>query len=50
MTKPKGKRTNRPFKCWGCEGNHAFINCSHWGYEMRNVHSIHQASTVDDVA
>ena len=49
MDIPQVYMGNMQFKRRGCQGNHIFIYCTHRGYQMRVLHNIHEASTMEDV-
>jgi hypothetical protein len=36
-------------QCWGCKGDHRFIDCPHRGEKGRVVHNVQQAETVEDI-
>ena len=38
-----------PMECWGCKGNHRYRDCPHRKDKARNVHTIQQAETVEDM-
>jgi hypothetical protein len=38
-----------PIQCWGCKGDHRFIDCPHRGEKGRVVHNVQQAKIVEDM-
>jgi hypothetical protein len=38
-----------PIQCWGCQGNHKYIDCPHKNGKMRVVHNVQQDETVEDM-
>jgi hypothetical protein len=30
----------KPMECWGCEGNHRYIDCPHRNDKVRTVHNV----------
>jgi hypothetical protein len=38
-----------PMECWGCKGNHRYIDCPHINDKVRAVHNVQQAETVEDM-
>jgi hypothetical protein len=50
MIEIRGQRPGKPpIQCWGCKGDHMFIDCRHRGEKVRNVHNVQQAKTVEDM-
>jgi hypothetical protein len=46
----RGQRPRHPpIQCWGCKGDHMFINCPHRGEKVRIVHNVQQAETMEDM-
>jgi hypothetical protein len=46
MVEYLGKRGIQPIKCWGCKGDHRYIDCHHRVDIMRNVHNIQEDTIV----
>jgi hypothetical protein len=38
-----------PIECWGCNGNHRYIDCPHKNNKVRVFHSVQHAETVEDM-
>jgi hypothetical protein len=38
-----------PMECWGCKGNHRYIDYPHRKDKARTVHTVQQAETVEDM-
>jgi hypothetical protein len=38
-----------PIQCWGCQGNHKYIDCPHKNGKVRDVDNVQQAKTVEDM-
>jgi hypothetical protein len=36
-------------ECWGCKGNHRYIDCPHISDKVRVVHNVQQTKTVEDM-
>jgi hypothetical protein len=49
MEESLGKRERQPIKCWGCKGDHRYIDFPHRVDRMRIVHNIQEATIVEDV-
>jgi hypothetical protein len=49
MDRILGKRTRKPIKCWGCKGDHMYIDCPHKGDRMRTMHNIQEETIVEYV-
>jgi ribosomal protein L37E len=50
ITDSLGKRPRQqPIKCRGCEGDHIYKYCSHWGDKMKTMHNIKHEEVVEDV-
>jgi hypothetical protein len=32
-----------PMECWGCKGNHRYIDCPHRKDKVRTIHNVQQA-------
>jgi hypothetical protein len=48
MTEAMGKIPRQPpIQCWGCGGDHMYINFPHRGEKLRSVHNVQQAMTVE---
>jgi hypothetical protein len=43
MTRPP------PMECWGCKGNHRYIDIPHKNDKVRVVHNVHQDEIVEDM-
>jgi len=50
VTKSLGKKTRWPIKCWGCEGDHLYIDCPHNGDRVRTMHNIQEENTMEYVS
>jgi hypothetical protein len=45
-----GKRpTKPPIQCWGCKGYHMYRDCPHRSENVRVVHDVQQAETMEDM-
>jgi hypothetical protein len=45
-----GQRPRKPpIQCWGCKGDHMFIDCPPRGEKVRTVHNVQQDEIVDDM-
>jgi len=50
MTEAMGQRPRQhPMRCWGCEGDHMYIDCPHRGEKVRTIHNVKQADTMEDM-
>jgi hypothetical protein len=50
MIETGGERPrNPPIKCWVCGGDHMFRHFPHKGDQVRFVHNVQQAETVEDM-
>jgi hypothetical protein len=46
----EGQRPRQPpIQCWGCKGDHMFIDCPHKGEKVRIVHNVQQYETLEDM-
>jgi hypothetical protein len=50
MIETRGQRPRQPLiQCWGCKGDHMFIDFLHRGEKVRTVHNVQQAESVEDM-
>jgi hypothetical protein len=50
MVEVGGQRPRQtPIQCWGCQGNHKYIDFPQKNGKVRVVHNVHQAETVEDM-
>jgi hypothetical protein len=50
MTEKVGQRPRKPpIQCWDFGGDHMYRDCPHTGEKVRNVHSVQQVDTVEDM-
>ena len=50
MIETGGQRPRQPpIQCWGCKGDHRFIDCPHRGEKGRVVHNVQQDEIVEDM-
>ena len=40
---------NPPIQCWGCGGDHMYIDCPHIGEKGRTVHNVQQDETMENM-
>ena len=38
-----------PMECWGCKGNHRYMDCPHKSDKVRFVHHVRQEEIVEDM-
>jgi hypothetical protein len=50
MTEEGAQRQRQtPIQCWGCKGNHKYIDCPHKNGQVRTFHTVQQDETVEDM-
>jgi hypothetical protein len=50
MIETGGQRPRKPpIQCWGCKGDHMFIDFPHRGEKVGIVHNVWQAEKVEDM-
>jgi hypothetical protein len=50
ITEVGGQRPRQtPIQCWGCKGDHKYINCAKKSDKVKVVHIVQQAETVEDM-
>jgi hypothetical protein len=43
------KPRKQPIQCWGCGGDHMYIDFPQRGEKVRTVHNVQQVATVEDM-